>query len=98
LLPESGFCLEGQSQTLVANCFDLLFIGRHAHVLFQAVEKENHKLAVRDKGGGCPVPLRPLFSSSAYVLELTCEPGSRVGTGELQVPCREDLREEEGVI
>jgi hypothetical protein len=44
------------------------------------------------------VPLRPLFSSSAYALELTCKPGSRVGTGELHVPCREDLREEEGVI
>jgi hypothetical protein len=42
--------------------------------------------------------LRSLFSSNANVLELTCEPGSRVGTGKLLVPCREDLREEKGVI
>jgi hypothetical protein len=40
------------------------------------------------------MPLGPLFSSSAYTLELTCEPGSRVGTGKLLMPCRE----EEGVI
>ena len=44
------------------------------------------------------MPFCPLFSSSANALELTCEPGSRVGTGKLLVPCREDLREEEGVI
>ena len=67
-------------------------------MLFQAVEKENQKPAVRYKGGGCPMPFRPLFSSSAYALELTCESSSRVGTGKLLVPCREDLREEEGVI
>jgi hypothetical protein len=55
----------------------------------------NLQLEIRE---GCSVPLSPLFSSSAYALELTCEPASHVGTGELLVPCREDLREEEGVI
>ena len=44
------------------------------------------------------MPFCPLFSSSANALELTCEPGSRVGTGKLLVPCREDLKEEERVM
>jgi hypothetical protein len=36
----------------------------------------------------------PALSSITYALEFTCEPASRVGTGSLLVPCREDLREE----
>jgi hypothetical protein len=38
LLPKGGFCLEGQSQTLMANRLDLLFSRGQALVLFQAVE------------------------------------------------------------